>query len=151
MNSKGHTIDSIYMSGTCPSHPLTTTNTAGSQAKNAPLMQLLSTVLQMPVLIPPHPSAAVVLGSAMLARFAHEQTASGEITTQAEAQDRAAAGATALWDVMVDMTPAAARVNPRSGPDGERERRLLDVKYEIFLESCESQRRWRKRIAEAAV
>ena len=29
---------------------------------------------------------------------------------------------------------------------GEREKRLLDVKYRIFLESIEIQRRWRREI-----
>jgi ribulose kinase len=112
-------------------------------------MQLLSTVLQMPIVIPPHPSAAVVLGAAMLGRFAYEQAQSGAIETQADALARGKEGER-LWEIMVDMTQPATRVEPRKGTEGERERRLLDAKYEIFLESVETQRRWRDKIATAA-
>ncbi len=54
-----------------------------------------------------------------------------------------------LWDVMVEMTQRAHRIEPRTGTDGEREKRLLDVKYRIFRESVEVQRRWRGMVAEA--
>lgn len=134
MNEKGHSIDSIYMSG--------------SQAKNLPLMRLLATVLDMPIVIPPHPSAAVVLGSAMLGRFAYEAAQTHPIENQADA-DRAAKDGGRLWDIMVEMTQPASRVEPKTGDEGRREKKLLDAKYEIFLESIEIQRRWRKRIAEA--
>ncbi|CAD6564629.1 MAG: hypothetical protein TREMPRED_000040 [Tremellales sp. Tagirdzhanova-0007] len=137
MNAKGHKIDSIYMSG--------------SQAKNGPLMRLIATVLQMPVIIPPQPSAAVVLGAAMLGRFAHDLSASRQgkpIVTQLDAEEAKKKG-NGLWEVMVEMTQAAARVGPRLGTDGEREKKLLDVKYRIFRESVEVQRRWRGMVAEA--
>lgn len=134
MNDKGHKIDSIYMSG--------------SQAKNLPLMRLFATVLQMPILLPPNPSAAVVLGSAMLGRFAYEQAQDGPIETQDEAQARGQGSR--LWDIMVEMTQPAERIEPRTGKEGERERRLLNAKYEIFLENVENQRRWREKIAAAA-
>lgn len=123
--------------------------TSGSQAKNKPLMRLLATVLQMPIVIPPNPSAAVVLGAAMLGRYAHELSRQGAITTQAEAQAYGEKEGAKLWDIMVEMTNAASRVEPRSGSDGDRERKLLDAKYEIFLEQIEAQIRWRKRIASA--
>lgn len=113
-------------------------------------MRLLATVLQMPIIIPPHPSSAVVLGSAMLGRFAFEQAQSGEISSQADAETAGERDGAKLWDIMVDMTHPATRVEPRTGKEGERERKLLDVKYEIFLEQVETQLRWRKRIAEAA-
>lgn len=131
MNANGHVIDSIYMSG--------------SQAKNAALMGLLATVLQMPIVIPPQPSAAVVLGSAMLGRFAADMagTLDGPITTQDQVVAVGQAHGERLWDVMVEMTQAATSVLPRGGEEGQVERRLLDQKYKIFREAVEVQRRWR--------
>ena len=114
-------------------------------------MRLIATVLQMPVIIPPQPSAAVVLGAAMLGRFAHDLSASRQgkpIVTQLDAEEAKKKG-NGLWEVMVEMTQAAARVGPRLGTDGEREKKLLDVKYRIFRESVEVQRRWRGMVAEA--
>jgi ribulose kinase len=123
----------------------------GSQAKNGPLMRLLATVLQMPIIIPPQPSAAVVLGAAMLGRFAHDLSTSREgkpITTQCDAKEAMKVG-DRLWDVMVEMTQPGYRIEPRTGTDGRREKKLLDVKYKIFRESIDVQRRWRGMVAEA--
>ena len=58
MNDKAHQITSIYMSG--------------GQAKNAMLMQLFANTCNMPVVLPQSSGAAVVLGAAMLGRFAAE-------------------------------------------------------------------------------
>ncbi|WVR09762.1 hypothetical protein IAU60_006838 [Kwoniella sp. DSM 27419] len=138
MNAKGHQIDSIYMSG--------------SQAKNGPLMRLLATVLQMPIIIPPQPSAAVVLGAAMLGRFAHDLAASrgGEpITTQGQVEQAAKEEGARLWEVMAEMTRPGKRVDPRSDELAEKEVKLLDVKYKIFREAVDVQRKWRKMVAEA--
>ncbi|WVW78444.1 hypothetical protein I302_100398 [Kwoniella bestiolae CBS 10118] len=139
MNAKGHKIDSIYMSG--------------SQAKNGPLMRLLSTVLQMPVIIPPAPSAAVVLGAAMLGKYAYDislERQNEEITSQSEAKAASEKDKNKLWDVMVSMTHPGVTVSPRSDELGERERKLLDVKYRIFREAVEVQRKWREMIAGVA-
>src|SRR5271154_6804382 len=57
MRRHGHEIHGIYM--------------PGGQTKNAPLMQLLADVCQVPVVLPPNSGAAVVLGAAILGRFAH--------------------------------------------------------------------------------
>lgn len=80
MNAKGHTITSIYMSG--------------GQAKNIPMMQLFANTCNMPVILPQSHSLAVVLGAAMLGRFAAEAAttklpddATGEI----------------LWKIMVGL------------------------------------------------
>lgn len=59
-NAKGHSIQEIYVSG--------------GQAKNAPLMQLLADVCGIPVVLPPDGGTSVVLGAAMLGRFAAEVT-----------------------------------------------------------------------------
>ncbi|ODO09732.1 hypothetical protein I350_01948 [Cryptococcus amylolentus CBS 6273] len=137
MNERGHKIDSIYMSG--------------SQAKNGPLMRLLATVTQMPVIIPPQPSAAVVLGAAMLGRYAYNLTTerqSAPITNQAEADEAKEKGGNKLWDVMVEMTQEGKAVEPRNDEFGAAEKRLLDVKYKIFRESVQIQKKWRHMIAE---
>jgi ribulose kinase len=114
-------------------------------------MGLLATVLQMPILIPPQPSSAVVLGAAMLGRFAHDLTTSRQgtpISTQADAEEEKKTKGGGLWDVMSEMTAPAVAIQPRTGDAGEKERELLDVKYKIFREAVEIQRRWRAMIAE---
>lgn len=108
-------------------------------------MGLLATVLQMPILIPPQPSAAVVLGAAMLGRFAHDLSTARQgaaITTQSDVEELKTQGGE-LWNVMTNMTQPAVAVLPRSGEEGEKERKLLQVKYEIFREAIEVQKRWR--------
>ncbi|KAL7410972.1 Pentulose kinase [Mrakia frigida] len=135
MNSKGHQIDSIYMSG--------------GQVKNVRLMSLLSSVCRVPVILPPSSSAAVVSGSAMLGRYAYEvqrSRDSKEITTMEEVLSEGQQYKESLWEIMVEMTPAGKRVVPGAG---EQEMRLLDVKYKIFRESIDVQRRWRKMVDEA--
>jgi len=47
---------------------------------------------------------------------------------------------------MVDMTQTGKLVKPSATP---REKRLLEVKYKIFRESIEIQKRWRKEVEEA--
>jgi hypothetical protein len=62
LNAKGHSIQEICISG--------------GQAKNAPLVQLLADVCGIPVILPGlDGGTSVVLGSAMLGRFAAEVTA----------------------------------------------------------------------------
>jgi len=102
---------------------------SGSQAQNAELMRLLANVCNMPVLLPRSHAASVMLGAAMLGRFA----------TMRDVPDPA----DALWDIMQEMTPPAMVVRPGAG---QKEKKLLDVKYRIFLESIDIQRRWRREI-----
>ena len=86
----------------------------------------------------------------MLGKFAHDlSTSLGKpLTTQEDAVEAQKQGGK-LWDVMVQMTQPGSRVTPRSGEEGVREKKLLDVKYKIFREAVEVQRRWRGMIAEA--
>lgn len=79
LNSRGHTISSIYMSG--------------GQAKNIKLMQLFADVCDMPVVLPQDPSAAVDRGAAILGRFAAEGGGKGDGVDQAKE----------LWKVMVEI------------------------------------------------
>ncbi|GBE79116.1 Uncharacterized sugar kinase [Sparassis crispa] len=123
MNAKGHKITSIYMSG--------------GQAKNLMLMQLFANTCSMPVVLPQSSGAAVVLGAAMLGRFA----AMDHTKMNAEAQGKA------LWDTMVEMTPAGTMITPAADP---KEKKLLEAKYKIFRETIEIQKRWRKQMEEAS-
>ncbi|KAI0301961.1 Pentulose kinase [Multifurca ochricompacta] len=115
LNAAGHSIRALYLSG--------------SQAQNVALMRLLANTCNMPVVLPRSHSASVVLGAAMLGRFA----------TIRDPADPA----TALWDIMQEMTPLAKVVHPVAG---DKEKRLLEVKYRIFLESINLQKRWRDEI-----
>ncbi len=79
MNAKGHKITSIYMSG--------------GQAKNIPMMQLFANTCGMPILLPFDHAGAVVLGAAMLGRFAAEAKGKGEMSSQEQGD--------LLWKIMV--------------------------------------------------
>lgn len=68
---------------------------SGGQAKNAELMQLFANVCSMPVVLPVDSGGAVVLGAAMLGRFAAGAGSRGK-EGQAER----------LWDIMVS-TPVS--------------------------------------------
>ena len=88
MNDKGHQITSIYMSG--------------GQAKNAMLMQLFANTCNMPVVLPQNSGAAVVLGAAMLGRFAAEAHAKTEKLAREKRGQ-------ALWEIMVSGTQLCLR------------------------------------------
>ncbi|KAH8888205.1 Pentulose kinase [Thozetella sp. PMI_491] len=114
MNSAGHTINSIFMSG--------------SQCQNGILMDLIATACDVPVLIPKYIHAAVVHGAAMLGVKAASADKDGKTEP--------------LWDIMDRMSKPGKVV--RSRRDRE-EKKLLDVKYEIFLEQCRTQQEYRKK------
>lgn len=91
MNAKGHTIRSIYMSG--------------GQAKNAMLMQLFANTCGVPVVLPESSGAAVVLGAAMLGRFAAEaQVRKEKLARELHGQ--------ALWEIMVGVLPSPRDMLP---------------------------------------
>ncbi|KAJ8085994.1 hypothetical protein PM082_004813 [Marasmius tenuissimus] len=123
MNSKGHSITSIYMSG--------------GQARNIPMMQLFAETCGMEVVLPEDCGGAVVLGAAMLGRFAKE--AEGRKLGERERGEL-------LWGIMVEMTPPGTIVRPAAS---KREKKLLEAKYKIFREQIDIQYRWRKDIEEA--
>ncbi|PWN48723.1 Pentulose kinase [Violaceomyces palustris] len=141
MNVKGHRIDSIYVSG--------------GQVKNPVLMQLLADTCQVKVQLPSSHSASVVCGSAILARFAAEVSESLKrreegggtgIQSQDQAERLSFEFSEHLWQLMTKMTKPGTFVYP-----GEEQglKRLLDVKYKIFLESIEVQRKWRGMVRDA--
>lgn len=94
MRRHGHEINGIYMSG--------------GQARNEPLMQLLANVCQIPVILPPNAGAAVVLGAAMLGRFAHNVTedlghrgVTQGLRTQSDVDEESERVGERLWSIMV--------------------------------------------------
>ena len=95
MNAKGHSIRSIYMSG--------------GQAKNAMLMQLFANTCAMPVVLPENSGAAVVLGAAMLGRFAAEAAAHTEVLAPEKRGQ-------ALWEIMVSPTLSLLRARGEGRP-----------------------------------
>ncbi|KAG8934165.1 hypothetical protein FRC00_012462 [Tulasnella sp. 408] len=98
---------------------------------------------------------AVVVGAAMLGRFAaevtgiHAKEVAGEdlFQSQAKADEVSMSEKERLWEIMVEMTQAGRKIDPAANP---RDKRLLEAKYQIFLESIETQRRWREKMEQAA-
>lgn len=84
MNSSGHEISSIFMSG--------------SQCQNAVLMSLIATACDMPVLIPRYVHAAVVHGAAMLGAKAASTDKDGNSEP--------------LWDIMDRLSKPGKAVYP---------------------------------------
>jgi nuclear pore complex protein Nup93 len=118
MNSSGHGIRSIFMSG--------------SQCQNEILMDLIATACDMPVLVPKYVNAAVVHGAAMLGAKAASADKDGKTEP--------------LWDIMDRMSKPGKIVWSRGDP---AEKKLLDAKYEVFLDQCRTQQEYRRKIDEA--
>ncbi|KAJ7672852.1 FGGY family of carbohydrate kinase [Mycena rosella] len=85
LNAGGHAVTSVYMSG--------------GQATNRVLMQLFADTCGMPVVLPAEHGGAVVLGAAMLGRFAAQVQARGGAAMGEGEQGEM------LWGIMVEMTP----------------------------------------------
>jgi D-ribulokinase len=88
MRSKGHTIDSIFMSG--------------SQCQNDILMHLFATICRIPVVIPKYINAAVVHGAAILGAKA------ASVNEKGLTED--------LWVIMNRMSKPGRCVYPGEGP-----------------------------------
>lgn len=120
MNSSGHSISSIFMSG--------------SQCQNKILMALMATTCGMPVVLPRYPQSAVVHGAAMLG-------------AKAASADKRTGKTEDLWSIMDRLSKVGKIVYPSRD---EREKRLLDAKYKIFLEMAKTQQDYRG-VMDAAV
>lgn len=116
MNKSGHEISSIFMSG--------------SQCQNPILMNLMATVCGMPVLIPRYVHAAVVHGAAMLGAKAASHNEEGREPES-------------LWSIMDRMSKRGRLVEP--GTDAG-ELAMFNAKYEVYLEMCNSQQSYRKKV-----
>jgi FGGY-family pentulose kinase len=113
-------------------HVISSIFMSGSQCQNDILMALMSSACDMPVLIPRYVHAAVVHGAAMLGAKAASHSGGGK------GKD--------LWEIMDHMSKVGRAVHPTKDA---HEKKLLDVKYKVFLEQCEEQQRWRKNVDEA--
>ncbi|KAI0798819.1 Nup93/Nic96-domain-containing protein [Xylaria sp. FL0064] len=108
-------------------HHIQTIFMSGSQCQNEMLMDLIATCCDMPVLIPRYVHAAVVHGAAMLGAKAASADQDGKTEN--------------LWSIMDRMSKPGRLVKP--GKD-VNEKKLLDTKYEVFLDQCRTQQDYRK-------
>lgn len=115
-------------------HKISSIWMSGSLCKNDVLMSILATACDMPVVIPEYINAAVVHGAAMLGAKAASADQDGKTES--------------LWKIMGRMSKPGRAVYPS---DDAMEKELLDAKYSVFLELCESQRRYRRDIDKATV
>jgi FGGY-family pentulose kinase len=118
MNTAGHGITSIFMSG--------------SQCQNKILMELMATTCSTPVIIPRYVHAAVVHGAAMLGAKAASADKDGKTED--------------LWSIMDRMSKPGRVTRPGNN---ENEHKLLDVKYQVFLEQCKTQQTYRGQVDKA--
>ncbi|PGH13701.1 hypothetical protein AJ80_06206 [Polytolypa hystricis UAMH7299] len=118
-------VDTMNKAG----HNLTSIFMSGSQCQNDILMKLIASACGMPVLIPRYVHAAVCHGAAMLGAKA----ASADSTGKTED----------LWDIMDRMSKPGKAVHPTTD---EREKALLNVKYDVFLEQCYKQQEYRNKM-----
>lgn len=118
-------IDTMNKSG----HNILSIFMSGSQCQNDILMDLIATACDMPVLVPRYVNAAVVHGAAMLGAKAASADAKGNTEP--------------LWDIMDRMSKPGktVRADTHAG-----KRKLLEAKYEVFLEQSRTQREYRKKI-----
>ncbi|KAI9830452.1 MAG: hypothetical protein M1819_005704 [Sarea resinae] len=112
-------------------HHLTSIFMSGSQCQNDILMNLIASACDMPVLIPRYVHAAVAHGAAMLGAKAASADKQGKTEE--------------LWSIMDRMSKPGKAVKPTTNAD---EKRLLAVKYKVFLEQCQSQQTYRKEVEE---
>ncbi|KAK3315310.1 FGGY family of carbohydrate kinase [Apodospora peruviana] len=113
-------------------HGISSIFMSGSQCQNDILMDLIATACDMPVLIPRYVHAAVVHGAAMLGAKAASAKEDG--TTEP------------LWDIMDRMSKPGKVVWSRGDPAAKK---LLDAKYEVFLDQCRTQQEYRRKIDDA--
>jgi hypothetical protein len=82
----------------------------------------------------------------MLGAAAAAEAKKGPIASQENAQKRSFANKGGLWDIMTQMTKSGSTIQPHASA---KELKLLQVKYDNFLEMIELQRKWRRNAAAA--
>ncbi|EKV15894.1 FGGY-family carbohydrate kinase, putative [Penicillium digitatum] len=107
-------------------HRITSVFMSGSQCQNEILVNLIASACDMPVMIPRYIHAAVCHGAAMLGAKAASADSQG-ITED-------------LWDIMERMSKPGKKALPT---EDKNEKALLSVKYEVFLEQCFKQQKYR--------
>lgn len=123
-----HIIETMNKAG----HAIKSIFMSGSQCQNKILMDLIATSCDMPVLIPKYVHAAVVHGAAMLGAKAATSDKDGKTED--------------LWKIMTRMSKPGSLIKPNSD---EGMKRLLEVKYKVFLEQCHTQQTYRKLVDDA--
>lgn len=118
MNKAGHSITSIFMSG--------------SQCQNDILVNLIASACDMPVVIPRYIHAAVCHGAAMLGAKAASTDHDGKTES--------------LWVIMDRMSKPGKKVMPTVD---KKEKALLQAKYQVFLEQCFKQQKYRQMVDDA--
>lgn len=113
-------------------HQITSVFMSGSQCQNDILVRLIASACDMPVLIPRYIHAAVCHGAAMLGAKA------ASADSQGKTED--------LWDIMDRMSKPGKKIMPT---DDEKEKALLQAKYDVFLEQCFKQLKYREMVDEA--
>ncbi|AET39376.1 putative phosphotransferase Ecym_4313 [Eremothecium cymbalariae DBVPG len=141
IKQSGHEITSIYMSG--------------GQCRNLVLIKLLANCTKLPIVLPKYIDAAVVFGSALLGVAASEKYLHGcsdtasvsTIVDQQRITSELKPKQSILWTVMANLTGIGQIIEPSNMLDSEI--RLLDQKYEIFLDMIETQKRYRDLVTRA--
>jgi FGGY-family pentulose kinase len=113
-------------------HRIASVFMSGSQCQNDILVNLVASACEMPVLIPRYIHAAVCHGAAMLGAKA------ASADSQGKTED--------LWDIMDRMSKPGKKVLPTRDAN---EKALLRVKYEVFLDQCFKQQKYRGMIDNA--
>ncbi|EFR05545.1 MPA43 [Nannizzia gypsea CBS 118893] len=115
-------------------HNITSIFMSGSQCQNDILMGLIASACSMPVFVPRYVHAAVCHGAAMLGAKAASADKDGKTE--------------GLWDIMDRMSKPGKAVYPTKD---EHEKKLLEVKYKVFLEQCYKQQEYRSDVDKAVV
>lgn len=114
------------------SHAIKSIFMSRSQCQNKILMDLIATSRDMPVLIPKYVHAAVVHGAAML----------GAKAATSDKDDKTED----LWNIMNRMSKPGSLAKPNKD---QGVKRLLEVKYKVFLEQYRTQQTYRKLVDDA--
>lgn len=120
-------IETMNKSG----HAITSIFMSGSQCQNKILMELMATTCDMPVLIPRYVHAAVVHGAAMLGVKAASADKNGKTED--------------LWSIMDRLSKPGKVIRPGRNVN---EKKLLDIKYKVFLAQCSTQQTYRDSVDE---
>jgi FGGY-family pentulose kinase len=120
-----HIVESLNKAG----HHISQIYLSGGQCRNPILTKLMANCTGMPIIMPKYIDAAVVQGTAMLGAMA----ASKDQLT--------------LWEVMCKLSGTGSAVLPDEA--GSTDKKLLEAKYQVFLDQTERQQKYRKIVNDA--
>ena len=115
-------VDTMNESG----HQIRSVFMSGSQCQNDILVSLIATACNMPVVVPRYVHAAICHGAAMLGVKA------ASVDEEGKTED--------LWDVINRMSQPGKLFYPSKD---RHENALLGAKYEVFIDQCLRQRKYR--------